>query len=49
LLLGGINGIYGVLYTDANLKFSLEFSKISIIAESVMLFGGVIARNKVNS
>jgi hypothetical protein len=46
LLLGGFNGIYGILYTDAHLKFNLELSKISIIAESVMLFGGLITRNR---
>lgn len=49
LLLGGFNGIYGILYTDAHLKFNLELSKISIIAESVMLFGGLITRNRVNA
>ncbi len=49
LLLGGFNGVYGILYTDAHLQFNLELSKISIIAESVMLFGGVITRNRVNA
>lgn len=46
LILGGVNTIYGILFTDFYLKYALEFSKISIIAESVMLFGGLIVRSR---
>lgn len=45
-LFGGMNAIYGVMSNDFNLKYSLELSKISILVESIMLFGGLISRNR---